>query len=128
MIEASSLLMLTTTAILNASGVIAIKRALNRCGPFPLIPPAAAIRYAVTMLRQPDALMGGLAFFMAPIAFVASLRNLDLVVAYPIFVGLNFTLLFVFGAMLLGEPWTVRKLCGTALILAGVATLQGVSI
>ena len=38
MTDVSSLALIVVTALLNASGVIAIKRALNECGPLPLVP------------------------------------------------------------------------------------------
>ena len=128
MTDVSSLALIVVTALLNASGVIAIKRALNQCGPLPLVPLADVLRYVARFLRRPDALAGCLAFFAAPITFVIALRTVELVVAYPIFVGLNFSLLFGLAVTVLGEAWSLRKGLGMMLILAGVVVLQGAKV
>ena len=124
MSDATSLLLIALTAGLNAGALVAIKRGLSGCGPLPVSPPSALIRYVGRFLGRPDGLLGTLAFLVAPVAFTASLRSTELLVAYPTFMGLSFALTTLLAVTWLGEVVRLRSAAGTLLILAGIVLLH----
>ena len=58
------------------------------------------------------------AAFLASLAWMAALDRLDLTYAYP-FMALNFVVVLLLGALLLGESLSVPKVVGVLLIIAG---------
>ncbi|MBN6051529.1 multidrug efflux SMR transporter [Nonomuraea sp. RK-328] len=51
-------------------------------------------------------------------------RGMQVGVAYAVWSGLGTTLIVIIGMLFLGEPLTVAKVAGVALVVAGVVTLN----
>lgn len=64
--------------------------------------------------------LAGLALYVLSVAFwLHVLAKLDVSQAYP-FVGLGFLITMLFGFLFLGEPLSMQKVLGTALVATGV--------
>lgn len=57
--------------------------------------------------------------FLSGVAWMLTLTKFDLSYAYP-FTSLNFVLMLICGALLFEEPFTMHKLIGTILVVAGL--------
>jgi len=68
--------------------------------------------------------IGGLALLgVAFVAYVMSLRNLDLSVAYPVMTSGAMVLVAIGSISLLNEPLSITRIIGTLLIIAGVVVV-----
>ncbi len=72
------------------------------------------------LLANPWVLSGLAAAFAAALCWMLALEKLELSHAYP-FVSVSFVLVLVLSAALFGEPLSLAKVGGVALIVAGVA-------
>jgi multidrug transporter EmrE-like cation transporter len=71
------------------------------------------------------AVPAGLALYgLGALVWLLVLARLDVSVAYP-FVALGFVVTMVLGCLLFGEALTLRKLLGTAAVMAGVWLVAG---
>ncbi len=85
-------------------------------GSAPVDGPLAALGSAFT---QPYVLLGLGLYGLGAMVWMLVLAKLDVSVAYP-FVALGFIVVMVLGAVVFGEPVTVAKVFGTALVGIGV--------
>ena len=68
------------------------------------------------------AILGGVAVYgVSQIIWITVLRILDLSQAYPLMIGLNFTLIMFIAWSYFKEPVSAGKLFGVGLIFAGIA-------
>ena len=67
---------------------------------------------------------GLILFFAAPFLFAIAFSRMDIVVAYPAQIGLNFLVLVLLAVMFLKEQMTLPNMLGTALVLVGVYFLN----
>ncbi len=75
-------------------------------------------RYILGVLCDPWVLSGLAAAFLASLTWIAAMTKFELSHAYP-FMSLNFVVVFFLSAWLLGEPFTLSKSVGVALIVLG---------
>lgn len=61
--------------------------------------------------------------FAASLCWMMAIKQLPLSTAYP-FTALSFILVLVFSVFVLGEPISVWKIVGTAMVVAGVVALS----
>ncbi len=69
--------------------------------------------------RSPGVLIGFALYGLSAIMWSYVLAQVEVSVAYA-FVALGFVLTMAFGCLLLGEPFTARKLAGTLCVMAGI--------
>lgn len=70
-------------------------------------------------------LVGGVLFAaLTLVAYILTLRRLDLSVAYPVVTGLGFLGVFVVSWRLFGESITTGRVLGALLIVGGIALLS----
>ena len=55
---------------------------------------------------------GLLAIFISALAWIIALSKMELSVAYPVAIGLNFLIIMTFSVLVNGEPLTVNKMVG----------------
>lgn len=75
-----------------------------------------------TLLQQflaPQSIIGLALYFAAALCYMYALRKIPVSVAFPS-VSLSYVLVALLGFWLYGEPITVSKLAGIALVCAGV--------
>jgi len=77
----------------------------------------AVIRHAI---KTPWVLMGGFLYAISMVAWLATLRDMQLGLAYPVYFGGSFALVLLGSVFLLGEELTWQRLVGVAAIFAGI--------
>ncbi len=71
-------------------------------------------------LLKPVIIAGVAAYAVSQVLWITELRVADLSLAYPLQIGLNFTMITGIAWLYLKEPMAAGKLMGIALILAGI--------
>lgn len=106
------------TIIFTVYGQIIIK---IRVGNYGQLPPEflAKLSFLLKLLADPLILSGLFSAFIASICWMAAMTKMRLGVAYP-FIGLNFVLIFLLSMYLLKEPFSVYRLIGVLMIVAGI--------
>jgi len=101
--------MLIVSVFCNAFGIFAIKLKLNELGEIELISFKAVWIYLIMLLRSKLVVGGVILFMIAPFLFAVALSRMEITVAYPVLVVLNFVLLFLLAVFFLGESVTLNK-------------------
>lgn len=91
-----------------------------RIGQLGALPSAAfeKFKFLFFILFDPAVFSGFVAAFLASLAWMAAMTKFDLSHAYP-FMSLNFVVVLLLSAVILGEPLTVQKIFGIGLIVLG---------
>lgn len=76
------------------------------------------LKFLIGLLFDPAIFSGFAAAFLASLAWMAAMTKFDLSHAYP-FMSLNFVVVLLLSAWLLGEPVTLQKILGIGLIVLG---------
>jgi len=116
--------MLIVSVVFNALGVFIIKLRLNELGVIKMDAVRTVFSYFFVMVKSPLVIVGLVLFFLAPFIFAIALSRMEIVVAYPAQIGLNFLILVLLAIVFLGEHITSVKIIGTVLILSGVYFLN----
>jgi multidrug transporter EmrE-like cation transporter len=106
------------TILLTVYGQLVLKWQVNLAG----MPPGSngdTVVFLVRLLFNPWVLSGFAAAFLASVFWMAALTKFELSHAYP-FMALTFVVVVAAGGLLFGEPITMAKVAGLALIVAGV--------
>ena len=120
--------MLVLSVMFNAFGVFVVKMKLNEFGAIKVDSLKAVLSAVVFLLKEPLVVIGVVLFFVAPFLFVIALSRMDIVIAYPAQIGLNFLCLVIFAVSFLGEQLTLARVVGSILILSGILLLQKFSL
>jgi|SRR5579862_148809 len=78
-----------------------------------------ASRIFIAIISSPTVWLGLCFYGLSAVVWLFVLAKLDVSVAYT-FVAFGFLLTMALGCLLLGEPFTMRKLGGTMLVMLGV--------
>ena len=98
-------------------GQLILKWRVGHYGPFPERP-VDKIGFLARVLLDPWILSGLFAAFLASLAWIAAVSKFELSHAYT-FMSLNFVVVFALSGWLLGEPLSLQKAAGVALIVIG---------
>jgi len=115
---------LVSSAFSNAVGVFLIKLGLNRRGPVPLSGPRAMAGYFWSLVKSPQVVLGTALFFLAPFVYTVALSHMEVSVAQPAHVALNFAILMLCAVLFLREKFSLRKIAGLFFVLLGLTLLQ----
>ena len=85
--------MLILSVIFNAYGVFLIKQRLNILGEIPLHSISIMINYILEFLKSPITIIGVVMFGLAPFFFAVAISRMEISIAYPVQVGLNFVII-----------------------------------
>lgn len=107
------------TILLTVYGQLIVKWQVNLAGTAPAADGDMAM-FLVRLVLNPWVVSGFAAAFLASVFWMAVLTKFDLSYAYP-FVALTFVFVVAAGGLLFGEPITIPKIAGIALIVAGIA-------
>lgn len=116
-IRAFDYLYIFLTMALTVYGQIILKWRIQDFGALPA-GTYEKVRFLLLLLLDPAILSGFVAAFLAGLAWMAAVSKFDLSYAYP-FLSLNFVLVLLLSAWLLGEPLTWQRAAGVALIVFG---------
>jgi multidrug transporter EmrE-like cation transporter len=111
--------LILTSVLLNASAQILLRWGARQSGGFAGPPDTGAL---VALFLRPGVLGGLVCYGLSLLAWLQVLSKSDASFAYP-FLGLGFAFVAFAGWYFLGEPITLRRLGGTAIIMAGVLLL-----
>lgn len=116
--------MLVISVAFNAFGVFVVKAKLNELGSIKVDTFEACLKYFLTLLQYPLVIFGVVLFFLSPFLFTIALSRMQIAIAYPAQIGLNFLFLIVLAVLFLGEKITMFKILGIGLILLGIYFLN----
>ena len=117
--------MLVLSVVFNASGVFLIKSQLNALGEIQLSSFQMVFHYIIEFLKSPVTCVGLVMFGLAPFFFAVAISRMEISIAYPAQVGLNFVIIVALGFLFLGEPLTMQKFIGIGLVLGSLYFLTG---
>jgi drug/metabolite transporter (DMT)-like permease len=98
-------------------GQLILKWRIAKFGPLPA-DSFEKLRFLFSLLLDAAIFSGFLAAFLASLAWMAAMTKFELSHAYP-FMSLNFVVVLLLSGWLLGEPVTIQKALGVALIMLG---------
>ena len=104
--------------VLTSYGQAVVKWRVDEAGHLPESL-AAKAGFLLTLAVDPWVLSAALAAFIAGLAWMAALTQLELSHAYP-FVSVTFILVLIMSAVFFGESITMPKLVGMGLIVGGL--------
>jgi multidrug transporter EmrE-like cation transporter len=110
--------------LLNSYGALIIKQRINQLGKIELDSLARTSTYFVTLLRSPLVLSGLFAILASSAAWMIALSRMEISIAYPTAVALNFLVVITVGMTFYNEGFTVQKMVACALILAAIILLS----
>lgn len=109
------------TVLLTVFGQLVLKWQIELAGPLPETV-SGKLAFLFEAVRNPWIVVGLTAAFGASLFWMLALKKLPLSTAYP-FTASGFVLILIFAVVVLGEPMTLAKVVGTALIVSGIAIM-----
>ena len=104
----------------NSLGAILVKRQLNIMGPADLQSFKSIVLYFFHLFSSPLVMLGLVSTFGSAIVWMIALSRLNISVAYPIAVGLNFFVVISFGILFFRETLHLKQFLGIALIFLSI--------
>lgn len=77
-----------------------------------------------SLATSPMVIGGFICFGLSAVVWLFVLSRIDVSLAYP-FIALGIVITMVGGHFILGEPLSTQRLIGSAIVLAGLATITG---
>jgi multidrug transporter EmrE-like cation transporter len=119
MIRGAVLGMIVASVSCSALAQLALKHGMSTVAVQQSIAGGRAPAVAWAIAGSPTVWIGLVLYGLGAAIWLFVLANLDLSVAYA-FVALGFLLTMALGCIVLGEPFTARKLAGTCLVIIGI--------
>ena len=116
--------MLVLSVVFNAYSIFLIKRRLNELGEINLNSFLFVFNYGLEFLKSSGAITGLILFLAAPFFLAVAVSRMELTIAYPVQVGLNFILVIVLSLIYLGESLTLEKGIGIGLVIGSIYFLS----
>lgn len=116
--------LLILSVLFNVYGVFVIKLKINELGIIKVDSFKIVFDYFLVLAKIPLVISAGFSLIIAPLLFAISLSRMQITVAYPALIGLNFLFLVLLALMFLGEQMTLPKIIGMLLIFAGIYFLN----
>lgn len=82
------------------------------------------VYFVAHLFLNPWVISSIFATLFAGISWMLAMSRFEISYAYP-WIGLNFLLMLFFGVLLFNESFSLAKLFGTLLVVAGIAVLAG---
>jgi len=109
--------------VLNSFGALIIKYKINALGEIQLGSLKSVINYFIELLKSPLIICGILSIFISAFVWMAALSRLQISLAYPVAVGLNFFIVVTAALIFLKEQLSVEKVIGIVLIFISIYLL-----
>ena len=116
--------MILIYVILNSFGAIAIKYGLNRLGAVQMNSMKSITVYFIALFKSPLTILGFIAIFISAFVWMTALSRMEISIAYPIAISLNFFIVVLIGILLYHESVTVYKMIGLLLIFVSIYFLS----
>ena len=109
--------------ILNAYGALMLKYKINQIGEIPFTSVQNTFRYFFTLFKSPLVITAVIAIFASAFVWMAALSRMEITVAYPSAVGLNFFIIILLGIFLFDESFSIYKLMGIIFVFLSILFL-----
>lgn len=109
--------------VLNSFGALIIKYKINAIGEVQLGSVKSFINYFLELLKSPLIICGILSIFISAFVWMTALSRLQISLAYPVAVGLNFFVVVTVALIFLKEQLSVEKVIGIVLIFISIFLL-----
>ena len=109
--------------VLNSFGALIIKYKINAIGEVQLGSLKSIINYFIELLKSPLIICGILSIFISAFVWMTALSRLQISLAYPVAVGLNFFIVVTVALIFFGEQLSVGKVIGIVLIFISIFLL-----
>ena len=116
--------MLVLSVVFNVYGIFVIKLRMNELGKIEANSIKAILNYFLMLLHSRLAVSGIILFFLAPFVFAVALSRMEVTVAYPVLVLLNFLFLVILAVLFLGESMTLYKAIAILLAFVSICLLS----
>jgi drug/metabolite transporter (DMT)-like permease len=114
-----------TAAFLTAIANMLLRAGILRFGGFSPSSVADVIWQFLGLLLQPLFFSGFVLYFVAALVWFRTIAIAPISVTYPLMVSLTFIAVTAGAFLLWGEPLSLRKLIGLAVILLGIVLVSG---
>lgn len=109
--------------VLNSFGALIIKYKINAIGEVQLGSLKSFVNYFMELLKSPLIICGILSIFISAFVWMTALSRLQISLAYPVAVGLNFFVVVTVALIFLKEQLSVEKVIGIVLIFVSIYLL-----
>jgi len=109
--------------VLNSFGALIIKYKINAIGEVQLGSLKSFVNYFMELLKSPLIICGILSIFISAFVWMTALSRLQISLAYPVAVGLNFFVVVTVALIFLKEQLSVEKVIGIVLIFISIYLL-----
>lgn len=115
--------MLFLGAFMNVTGIYLVKLRLNAIqASFNSV--SAVMNFLVAIAKEPFVIAGGVILMVALVPYAIAVARMDLSLAYPVSIALNFLLMLPLCIIFLKETMTIYKVSGILLILVSLYLLH----
>lgn len=115
--------MIFLAVLMNTIGIYLIKLKMNEIGSINFESFSTIIRYFLQLISKPLAILGGVIFFIAPLASAIAMSKMELSIVFPLTVALSCFLIVLLSIFTLGESISISKIIAIILILIGIYLL-----
>jgi multidrug transporter EmrE-like cation transporter len=112
------------TAVLTMAANLMLRAGIDAAGGFTLDGLMETLHALARLFMQPLFTLGFIIYFLGSVVWFRVVATEPLSLAYPMLVSLTFTLVTAGAVLLFGEPFSLRKAVGLAIILAGIAIVS----
>lgn len=106
--------------VFNSFGALIIKYKINEMGTIQLSSFRFVIKYFYELIKSPLIICGIFSIFISAFVWMVALSRLQISIAYPVAVGLNFIVVVTVALIFFKEHLSVEKIIGIVLIFISV--------
>ncbi len=106
--------------VFNSFGALIIKYKINEMGTIQLSSFRFVIKYFYELIKSPLIICGIFSIFISAFVWMVALSRLQISIAYPVAVGLNFIVVVTVALIFFKEHLSVEKIIGIILIFISV--------
>ncbi len=106
--------------VFNSFGALVIKYKINEMGTIQLSSYRFVIKYFYELIKSPLIICGIFSIFISAFVWMVALSRMQISIAYPVAVGLNFIVVVTFALIFFKEHLSVEKIIGIVLIFISV--------
>ena len=106
--------------VFNSFGALIIKYKINEMGTIQLSSYRFVIKYFYELIKSPLIICGIFSIFISAFVWMVALSRMQISIAYPVAVGLNFIVVVTVALIFFKEHLSVEKIIGIVLIFISV--------
>ena len=118
------LVLVLVTAVLTMAANLMLRAGIDAAGGFELGNALQILPALIKLFVQPLFTLGFVIYFVASVVWFRVIATQPLSLAYPILISLTFALVTGGAVIFFGEPLSVRKVVGLAVILMGIVIVS----